>query len=109
MALDPYKLFNTGFYKSDRIMPAHKCNLCITTMREIPDGKGDNHFQKVKEEWVTINGNEFRKEMMEDLKNKIKREIELVYEKPDKFVFNRFYLLATRHTMWVWTLEPTED
>jgi hypothetical protein len=44
MAMDPYKLFDTGFYKSDRIMPAHKCRMCVTTMREVPDEKGSKHF-----------------------------------------------------------------
>ena len=102
-------LFDTGFYKSDRILPAHKCKLCIATMREIPDETGDNHFKLVKEEWVDINGHEFRKDLAEDLKNGIKREIELVYEKPSVFSFNKFYLLATRKRMWVWILEPTED
>lgn len=109
MAIDPYKLFDTGYYKSDRIMPAHKCKLCIVTMREIPDGKGDQHFQKISEEWHDINGHQFRKDLMEDAKKGIKREVELVYEKPDKFMFNKFYLLATRDRMWVYTLEPTED
>ena len=107
--LNPYKLFDTGFYKSDRVMPAHKCRMCITTMREIPEETGDKHFRKVKEEWVDINGHQFRKDLMEDAKKGINREVQVVYEKPDKFIFNVFYLLATRDTMWVWTLEPTED
>ncbi len=107
--LNPYKLFDTGFYKSDRIMPAHKCRMCITTMREIPEETGDKHFRKVKEEWIDINGHQFRKDLMEDAKKGINREVQVVYEKPNKFIFNVFYLLATRDTMWVWTLEPTED
>ena len=109
MAANPYKLFDTGFYKSDRIMPAHKCKLCIITMREIPEETGDKHFKVVSEKWADINGHEFRKDWMEDIKKGVKREIEIVYEKPDKFIFNKFYLLATRHMMWVWVLEPTED
>lgn len=107
--IKPYKLFDTGFYKSDRIMPAHKCRMCITTMREVPDGIDDKHFVKVKEEWVNINGHEFRKNLTEDVKKGVNREIQIVYEKPNKFSFNVFYLLATRNTMWVWILEPTED
>lgn len=109
MAMDPYKLFDTGYYKSDRIMPAHKCRMCVTTMREVPDEKGSRHFQKVKDEWVNINGHEFRKNFMNDERNGIERKIELVHEKPEKFAFNVIYLLATRDVMWVWTLEPTED
>lgn len=109
MAVDPRKMFDTGYFKSDRIMPAHKCRMCVTTMREVPDGTGDNHFETVSCEWHDINGHQFRLDLTEDYKKGIKREIEIVYEKPKTFVFNRIYLLATRDTMWVWTLLPTED
>lgn len=107
--IKPYRMFDTGFYKSDRIMPAHKCLLTIATMREIPDGTGENHFKLVKEENIKINGHEFRMNMMADLKKGLNREIEICYERPTQFTFNKFYLLATRDRMWVWILEPTED
>lgn len=107
--MSSYNKFDIGYYKGDRVMPAHKCRMCITKMREIPDATGSNHFQKISEEWVNINGHQFRKDLIKDIKNGVKREIELVYEKPNKFAFNIFYLLATRNTMWVWILEPTED
>lgn len=101
--------FDTRFYKSDRIMPLHKCKMCVIKMREIPDGKGDQHFQKISETWVDVNGKQFRKDLLEDAKKGITRDIEIVYEKPTQFVFNKIYLLATRDRMWVYTLEPTED
>lgn len=78
-------------------------------MREIPEETGENHFRSISEEWVDINGSQFKKQFNEDLKANIKREIEIVYEKPSVFAFNKFYMLATRDKMWVWVLEPTED
>ena len=107
--MNPYKMFDIGYYKGDRVMPAHKCRMCVTKMTEVPSETGNNHFQKVSEEWIDINGHQFRKDLMEDLKKGVKREIKIVYEKPSTFTFNVFYLLATRNTMWVWTIEPTED
>ena len=105
--MDFKKVF--GFNKSNEAMPAHKCLLSIITMREVTNETGDKHFKFVKEENVDINGNEFRKNMNDDIKSGLNREIEVVYEKPTQFTFNKFYLLATRKRMWVWILEPTEE
>ena len=92
--IKPYRMFDTGFYKSDRIMPAHKCLLTIATMREIPDGTGANHFKLVKEENIKINGHEFRMNMMADLKKGLNREIEICYEKPTQFIKDYCYLCS---------------
>lgn len=102
------KMFDTGFYKSDRIMPKSKFRMCITTMREIPEETGEKHFQLVKSEWVDARRKEFQDDLMKEFQAGHERNIEIVFEKPDKFVFNQLYMLATRDVMWVWVLEPTE-
>ena len=97
-------LSTLAFNKSNRIYPKSNFKMCITTIKENPDEIGEKHFKVISSEWIDCKGADFRKSLDEDYKNGIKHEIEIVYEKPKTFVFNKIYVLATRDKVWVWKL-----
>lgn len=85
------------------LYPKNKFLLCITKLE-----KTDNEtmpYKVISSEWNKVNGKEFRNSIYEDRKNGIKRTVEIVNQKPEKFVVNQIYMLATRDRAWIWTEE----
>ena len=86
---------NSNFPKSSFLM-------CLTTLRKFEDKEG---YQVVKSEWKKCNGKEFRESFYEEIANGSSHTIEIVNQKPEKFVVNQVYMLATRDKVQVWVEE----
>lgn len=90
--------------------PKSKFMMCITTLRRVdvqgPDEKTDTfQYQVLGSHWEKGNGKQFRNSIYEDRANGINRTIQIVNEKPEKFIINQIYMLPTRDRVWIWVEE----
>ena len=89
--------------------PKSKFMMCITTLRRVDvensDGSPAQKFQVLGTHWEKGNGKQFRNSIYEDRANGINRTIQIVSEKPEKFIINQIYMLPTRDRVWIWVEE----
>ena len=92
------------------IYPKSSFLMCITTLRKVEIQKDDSEsktwqYQVVESKWKKCNGKDFKKSFFESRDNGENITIQIVNERPEKFVINQLYMLATRDRMWVWVEE----
>ena len=92
------------------IYPKSSFLMCITTLRKIEIQKDNSEkktwqYQVVESKWKKCNGKDFRESFLESRDGGENITIEIVNKRPEKFVINQLYMLATRDRMWVWVEE----
>ena len=87
----------------DGIYPKSSFLMCLTTLKRI-EGLEPNtwSYKVVSSKWKKCNGREFRNSLKEERMNGINHSIQIVSEKPEKFIVNQIYMLPTRDRVWVW-------
>lgn len=84
--------------------------MCLTTLKKV-EVQFENQepetwqYKVISSNWKKCSGREFKKSLEEERQNGIKHSIQIVDKKPEKFVINQIYMLATRDRVWIWVEE----
>lgn len=84
--------------------PKGKFRMKITVLDKEEDGK----LKVVDSKWIKSSGREFMNSIVEDRKNGLTRDIEIVDEAPTSFKVNQIYMLRNREVVWVY-MDKGED
>lgn len=89
--------------RSNEIYPKSSFLMCLTLLKKVEGTAPDTwNYKVISSNWKKCNGKEFRNSLEEERMNGINHSIQIVSEKPEKFIINQIYMLPTRDRVWVW-------
>lgn len=77
--------------------------MCLTTLEKVEETEGKPQYKVISSNWKKCSGKDFKDSLFEERQNGIIHEIQIVNKKPEQFVINQIYMLATRDRVWIWT------
>lgn len=79
--------------------------MCLTTLEKVGESEGKPNYRVISSNWKKCRGRDFKNSLLEERQNGINHEIQIVNKKPEQFVVNQIYMLATRDKIWIWVEE----
>lgn len=87
----------------ETIYPKSSFLMCLTRLKRLnPETDEEPQYSVIDSKFSKCSGREFKESFFEERKKGNDVHIEIVYAKPEKFIINQLYMLATRDRMWVW-------
>ena len=87
---------------NEELYPKSSFLMCVTTIRKTDI---ENKYEVISTNWRKCSGKQFRDSFFEERANGANHSIQIVNEKPDKFIVNQLYMLPTRDRVWVFVEE----